>query len=336
MKENRCAYCNNLFDKDECKRTAEHIFPQGLLRLYPEEDVSFTPEKVFKDNFGLTIADVCKSCNSGTLSELDSYGNKLIEQCFYTDIAFENKDNCMKFELNFNLLSRWILKISYNYQRSRRKNCQWFETILPYIMKNVNPQQYLFSIFMGLHVNTTPLPESYYGFEPLSIVEKPKLIGTAMGISVLFNLPLYFNSIDIEGTYDKLLIRLGNAVFYILFWDKQTSSQRVDYYNRYLIKNFSFALLSSDKNNYSLRRVTASTNLTMGYGHLLSSSALKQDDMVVSSTMHGKDVGQTRKELQAMKSPEAEKKSRFLVEREMFPDNKKVKKNFEKEFGHED
>ena len=32
-------------------------FPQTLLQLYPEQDVSFTPEKIFKDNSGLTIAD---------------------------------------------------------------------------------------------------------------------------------------------------------------------------------------------------------------------------------------------------------------------------------------
>ena len=51
MKSKTCAYCKREFF-GEVKRTAEHIFPQTLLQLYPEQDVSFTPEKIFKDNSG--------------------------------------------------------------------------------------------------------------------------------------------------------------------------------------------------------------------------------------------------------------------------------------------
>ena len=91
MKSKTCAYCKREFF-GEVKRTAEHIFPQTLLQLYPEQDVSFTPEKIFKDNSGLTIADVCAGCNNGALSELDSYGGELIKKQFKDEIDYDMKD----------------------------------------------------------------------------------------------------------------------------------------------------------------------------------------------------------------------------------------------------
>lgn len=81
LKKKECAYCKKEFDSNR-KRSAEHIFPQVLLELFPEQDVSFTPERTFKDNFGLTIADVCSECNNGILSGLDQYGGKLIKEQF--------------------------------------------------------------------------------------------------------------------------------------------------------------------------------------------------------------------------------------------------------------
>ena len=48
MKSKTCAYCKREFS-GEVKRTAEHrLFPQTLLQLYPEQDVSFSQEKIFK------------------------------------------------------------------------------------------------------------------------------------------------------------------------------------------------------------------------------------------------------------------------------------------------
>ena len=90
LKKKECAYCKKEFDSNR-KRSAEHIFPQVLLELFPEQDVSFTPERTFKDNFGLTIADVCSECNNGILSGLDQYGGKLIKEQFLEEIDYNLK-----------------------------------------------------------------------------------------------------------------------------------------------------------------------------------------------------------------------------------------------------
>lgn len=332
MNKKVCAYCNNEFNEKR-KRTAEHIFPKVLLELYPEQDISFTPEKIFKDNFGLTIADVCDICNNGILSELDNYGGKLISNEFFYEIDYEFKDKILKKEIQYEEFSKWVIKIAYNYLRSRKKNCDFLDKYIVSIVSKDNIPDGV-SIFMGIHINTTPLPERCYEFLPLTIIENPILLGTSFGISMLYNLPLYMNVLDIDGVYEKLLIRLGNLVTYIVFW-KEGDSLRQKVYEESITNNFNFVKLKKEKNVYSLKRITASTNMTMNYGHILSTTALHQDDMIVESSLRGRNVIEVRKLFEELRSEEDWKKSQLLVERSMFPNNRKVKNEYEKVFGKE-
>ncbi|WP_312072136.1 hypothetical protein [Anaerotignum propionicum] len=332
MKKRICAYCGNEFGKNH-QRTAEHIFPQGLLELYPYQDVSFTPEKIFKDNSGLIIADVCNRCNNEVLSELDSYGCNLIKTQFYKEIEYKFKDETIEKEIDYDLISKWVIKIAYNYLRSRKNECTFIQRYIPCILKRSGALEG-FSIFLGLHMNTTPLPERCYEYQPLCIIENPKLIGTSLGISMRFNLPFDLNSIIIQGAYEKLLIRLGNLIIYLIFW-QEGSDRLQETYDQVLIKNFNLIKIVKGKCKYNLKRVTASTNMTINYGHILSKSALHQDDMLLESTLHGKSVIETRNLFESMRSEEDWKKSGLMVEREMFPNNRKVRDEFEEVFGKE-
>lgn len=332
MKKKSCAYCGNEFG-NEYQRSAEHIFPQSLLGLYPEQDVSFTPERVFKDNFGLTIADVCSKCNNGPLSKLDDYGYNIIKAQFYEEISYEMKDETIEKELDYDTFSKWIIKIAYNYLRSRKKDCEYIKKYIPSILDKDNVPDG-FSILLGLHVNTTPLPERCYEFHPLAIIEEPRLLGTSLGISTRFNMPIDLNSITVEGAYETLLLRLGNLVTYLIFWKDDNSDLR-NAYIKAIIKNFPMKKIEREKNRYKLHRITASTNMSMGYWHILSRSALKQDDMLVESTLHGNSVSEVRKQFDSMRSELDWKKSRLLVEKAMFPDNKKVQNEFEQVFKNE-
>lgn len=335
MKAHKCAYCQSEFGQGGCQRTAEHIFPQGLLELYPEQDVSFTPEKTFKDNSGLTIADVCDKCNNGKLSLLDNYGNKLIKEQFYDSIPFDKKDDVLECELDFSLLSKWLLKIAYNYQRSRKEDCKWFEKAISYIMKDENIDCSCFSIFLGLHVNVAPLPEDYFGFKPLSIINNPILFGTSLAVSMNLNLPIDLNTLNVSCTNGNLLIRLGNAVIYLILWeDRATKIARE--YNELINKNFNIKLLKPDKKIYKLKRTTANTNLTMGYSHILSTSALKQDDLMVLNSIQGRNPGEVQKHMKSLRNENDVKKSKLLVELSMFPNNRKVREEYNKVFNIEE
>ena len=103
-----------------------------------------------------------------------------------------------------------------------------------------------------------------------------------------------------------------------------------------LQKEFNFKMLKPGKNKYKLKRVTASSNISMGYWHLLSRSALRQDDMLVDSLIHGRDVKAVRKSFESMRSEEDWRASQLLVERDMFPENRRVKKEYEDFFRNRD
>ena len=79
-----------------------------------------------------------------------------------------------------------------------------------------------FNVFMGVHVNTTPLPERCYEYKPLEIVERAcRLIGTALGLSMMHDLPLDYNRVIISGSEaEHCVVRFGNAIIYICILEK--------------------------------------------------------------------------------------------------------------------
>lgn len=330
MKKKTCAYCHRDFNEKN-KRTAEHIFPQGLLELYPEQDVSFTPEKVFKDNSGLTIADVCQECNNGILSELDSYGCDLIKTQFYKEIEYNCKDDNFIKTIDEEQLKKWLIKISYNYMRSRKKDCDFMgEYISSIIKRDCLPDNV--DIFFGVHINVSPLPDKCYNYMPLLICENPILLGTSIQLSFTLDLPMEYNSVSIEGAYEKLLVKLGTAVFYIIYWKEKTPLTVREQYYKLLTQKFSLVQIKKGINEYSIKRVSASTNLTLGYGHLLSNSALEQDEKYILAYLNGRCAGDVRREFEAMRTDRDWKVGKVLVENAIFPNNKKVQKEYEEIF----
>ncbi len=115
----KCAYCGENF-----KATREHIIPAGILELFPECDVTYDSkrDKVYPNE--AVIKDVCAKCNNDYLSELDSYGKKLISNNFSNE-RYE-LDESLYINFDYNKISRWIMKISFNDARANGYNDVFF------------------------------------------------------------------------------------------------------------------------------------------------------------------------------------------------------------------
>lgn len=108
----KCAYCENIGEV-----TREHIIPKGFIEnMNTNKIITWSdkiPSKVVKTE--LTIKDVCQSCNNVALSRLDEYALSIIKK--YNDlISIESRSIFFKYD--YDLLTRWLLKVSYNSART--------------------------------------------------------------------------------------------------------------------------------------------------------------------------------------------------------------------------
>ncbi len=104
-----CAYCEKI-----CRSTREHVIPRWYCET-PGENVLFNARRPLTHTQGeMTIKDVCENCNNGVLSCLDGLGKDLYDRFFSTPVFYAET---VHFVADWELLIRWLLKLSYNSAR---------------------------------------------------------------------------------------------------------------------------------------------------------------------------------------------------------------------------
>lgn len=128
-----CAYCGNTN-----ALTKEHLWPAALhTRMQkiwesPGHNL-FWLSRLDRDiPSEPTIKDVCSNCNNVILSKLDTYICDLFDKYFFRNI---NKGEKVCFKYDYDLLVRWLLKLSYNSCRINDGIDHFvFQPLLPYIL----------------------------------------------------------------------------------------------------------------------------------------------------------------------------------------------------------
>lgn len=332
LKKKVCQYCFKEFDKDKYCKTGEHIIPKGIIELFPDQYISFTKDKDFVDNDGIKISDVCGYCNNILLSALDSYGKDLIKTQFLEKISGKQLENTFNKKFDYHKLSRWLLKIIFNERRSQKLDCRWFNKAHGYMLNGLLVENFSFSLFAGVHINTTPLPEESYNYLPMQINNEPLLLGSSLGI-VSFGLNPYDNSITVPMKMHTYCIRFGTAVFYCILWDEKVAQITKVSYNKLFETKFNFKRIISNQQEYSLKCISAHSNTSMGYNHLLSASGQEQDRLIIEGQLNGRSFTKAQQDFLSSWSLEEMNKGRVLVESAEFPENKRIKRNYEKIFG---
>lgn len=104
-----CSYCGKVR-----KLSKEHLFPKWVVKRQPESNARFALHEKRVSERVATIRDVCRPCNNGPLSELDTYVLGLYDRYFRHPVSGKTS---VKFSYDYDLLSRWLLKTLYNSAR---------------------------------------------------------------------------------------------------------------------------------------------------------------------------------------------------------------------------
>jgi hypothetical protein len=109
------------------------------------------------------VRDVCEDCNGGPLSRFDDYASGL-DRNYFTQIVEDSPQ--IEFEYDFKLLLRWLLKVTYNDDRTRPPP---YETkpFVPFILGNKPNPPFATTVLIGLITpGITPAAERAKGFPP--------------------------------------------------------------------------------------------------------------------------------------------------------------------------
>lgn len=323
----KCAYCGEILGSPLHFKTDEHIIPDSLLKLYPEQDISINNNNRFVDNRGMTISDVCSSCNNGILSELDSYGKQLIESCFYVPYKFNDYYIPFDVTLNYELYTRWILKIAYNSIRCDKHDSVYIKECIPYIMGKTASYPANISILLGLHINLNPMPEEYFAFTPLQLMYSPQFFQNSY-TRVKRGEPI--KRFLLKGAGQVVSMRIANSVVLLVLWKPTVSAENKKEMITTLQEDFRFRLIEPLVNRYSVRCVSSPTNaITANYGHFYSETAVLETLSLIKASLHGRDIGLCLEEFSKVWTPEMFRYGRALVEAIEFPNNKKKQKVLE-------
>ncbi|MGN0415652.1 MAG: hypothetical protein ACI4FX_09180 [Agathobacter sp.] len=320
----KCAYCGEILGSPLHVKTDEHIIPDSLLKLYPEQDISIHNTSRFVDNRGMTISDVCSSCNNGILSELDSYGKQLIESSFYIPYKFNDYYIPFDVTLNYELFTRWILKIVYNSLRCDKHDSFYINECIPYIMGKNTSYPKNISLLLGIHINLNPMPEECFAFTPLQIMYSPQFFQNSyMRVEKGEEIERFI----LRGAGQVVSMRIANVIVLLVLWKSNVSDEHKKEMITTLQDDFRFRLIEPDVNRYSVRCVSSPTNvMAANYGHFYSETAVSEIISLIKDSLRGRDIGVCLEEFSKIWTPEMSRHGRALVEAAEFPNNKKKQK----------
>jgi hypothetical protein len=216
----RCAYCDATGNL-----TREHLLPHALSlrsddRLFGNI-VAQGQHKVTSAE--PTITDVCENCNNGPLSVLDTYACGLYDKHF---VEIVRAGDCVKFEFDYDLLLRWLLKTAYNFARARKG--QWPIALLAQLREYI------------LGVN----PKRPAARVVLQLIKPAKVeLGSVKEFPNITESPMFFNRVGLfdfslaPGFLTGFLITLNSYYFHMFLEDSATNTRSRERVFKRLIKD---------------------------------------------------------------------------------------------------
>lgn len=193
----KCRYCS----VDE-KMSGEHIIPSFIYKFVNDSGLpnlgwNQRAKNIISAEF--KVADVCKGCNNGPLSDLDAYGQKfLTSNGFLTQLFLKTTTDIY---YDYNLLLRWLMKISYNAAAAcNDPHASVFNDYREFILTgSPAPHQNEVMLFIGL---TSPLKLSEKLEENTNIVVSDDNLCAPFYVRITENIPDFLSrNIIMRGLY---------------------------------------------------------------------------------------------------------------------------------------
>ncbi|MFM0302683.1 hypothetical protein PQQ99_21415 [Paraburkholderia sediminicola] len=191
--------------------TREHVIPAFLYDFQKQQQGgvlgwSEPAEKMVGGE--LKVKDVCGVCNNEILGKLDSYGKSLLtgHGLLVTNFKKEHID----LQYDYDMLTRWLLKISFNSSRTDNVHSPLFEKFIPYMLgTGSRPSRGQLSVICFL---------ARAAEVPVDLRDKPLYVELA-GSSGKFN-PFIVRIAwaPSSGNYTVRIVILGALVFFMLMF----------------------------------------------------------------------------------------------------------------------
>jgi hypothetical protein len=145
-----CAYCGS-----SGPFSREHIIPDFLYRQYPDQKFGYNEKAGGYVEWEGVVKDVCTTCNSGALSDLDAYAKSFTEKnrCHRT---FQSRPTILLY-YDYDLLLRWLLKCTYNAMRHADRDTSEISKNTSYILGS-GPLPFKPELYVEL-IRDEPIPE---------------------------------------------------------------------------------------------------------------------------------------------------------------------------------
>ena len=160
------------------------------------------------------VKDVCAECNNGVLSDLDGYGKKLLSESGLLVHNYVKMSITLRYD--YELLLRWLLKISFNSSRTDGAHSHLFEKYVPFILgKSPAPPRHRLACLAYLAAPER-LGESNIRQEPfLRITQGSKFLNP-------FLVRICYGGVSGEHSYTLRLNIFGPVVFHLVLFNEST------------------------------------------------------------------------------------------------------------------
>lgn len=142
------------------------------------------------------------------------------------------------------------------------------------------------SLFAGLAIDTSPMPEYYHDNIKLQVITAPRFVGETIleptdAFGTSFKIRKNMNDLNIPELQESFLFRFGSVIFLMLLWKDDSAVESVNSFEWIIQHMYPYKLLNQEEQGLTeIKRVThvfnihalilMDTNIGMDFAHRFS------------------------------------------------------------------